>query len=167
MNLRVVAAAFGIGCLLAVIAVQTLRLGAEQTAHAETRAQHAEQLRAMFEAARLAEVAARAEEQRRSAALQKAADDATQALDRARADAAAAADAGQRLRDRLAAVASACRPAPSHPAAAAPGPAASAPADMLAYVQRRLDAAADGIAGHADAAATAGRACERSYDALR
>ena len=155
-----------VGCLLAAIAVQTLRLGAEQKAHADTRAGHAEQLRMLANAGRNAEAAARAEEQRRSAELQKVANEATHALDRARADAAAAAAAGQRLRDRLATVASACRAGPGDPVPAAPGPAASSPADLLAYVQRRLDEAADGIARHADAAGAAGRACERAYDSL-
>lgn len=166
MNPRIVIAAAVVGCLLAAIAVQTLRLGAEQTAHADTRAGHAEQLRVLAEAGRNAEAAARAEEQRRSAALQKVANEATHALDRARADAAAAADAGQRLRDRLASVAAACRAGPGDPAAAAPSPAASATGDLLAHVQRRLDEAADGIARHADAAAAAGRACQRAYQSL-
>jgi hypothetical protein len=78
---------------------------------------------------------------------------------------AAAADAGQRLRARLAAV-EAARCA-GDPAAAAGGPAAGASADLSADVHRRLDEAADGIARFAEQAAIAGGTCQRAYDALR
>lgn len=46
------------------------------------------------------------------------------------------------------------------------GETAAASADLLAYVQQRLDESADGIARYADEASIAGRACEASYDAL-
>ncbi len=78
---------------------------------------------------------------------------------------AAAADAGQRLRARLAAV-EAARCA-GDPAAAAGGPAAGATADLPADVHRRLDEAASGIARFAEQAAIAGGTCQRAYDALR
>ena len=87
-------------------------------------------------------------------------------LERARADAAAAADAGQRLRDRIAAITATCGRAASDPGPASGSAPAVATADLLADVQRRLGEAAQGIAAHADAARAAGLACERSYDAL-
>ncbi len=78
---------------------------------------------------------------------------------------AAAADAGQRLRARLAAV-EAARCA-GDPAAAAGGPAAGATADLSADVHRRLDEAVRGVARYADSARIAGELCAASYDALR
>jgi len=83
---------------------------------------------------------------------------------RERAAAAAAADAGRRLRARLTAIEA--RGCAADTAATAGGSAASTPADLRAIVQRRLDEAADGIGQYAGNAAAAGRACERSYDAL-
>lgn len=83
----------------------------------------------------------------------------------ARRDAAAAADAGQRLRGQINRLRAACIPA-GNPGAVPGGAATGAAGDVLADVQRRLDQAADGIAAFADAAAAAGRACERSYDTL-
>ena len=151
---------------LLLAGVQTWRLAGEQAEHADTRARHAEQVADLERASREAAQAARTEERRRTAEVQKAADEAHQALERARADAAAATDAGQRLRDRLASLTAACGRAAGDAGPAVSGPSAVATADLLADVQRRLDEAADGIARHADAARAAGLACQRSYDAL-
>lgn len=119
-----------------------------------------------YQARELAAVnAARAEEARRTAAVQKEADHARQDLTRAQADAAAAADAGQRLRAALAAARRSCPAAAGSPAAVGSPPADPAEG-VLADVQRRLDEAADGIAAHADAARIAGQACQRAYNAL-
>ena len=121
---------------------------------------------AEYQARELAAVnAARAEEARRTAAVQKEADHARQDLARAQADAAAAADAGQRLRAALAAARRSC-PAASGSPAAVGSPPADPTADLLERLQRRLDEAADGIAAHADAARIAGQACQRAYEAL-
>ena len=154
-----------VGALLAV-GLQTYRLASEQAAHADTRAQHAEHMANLERDAREAVLAARTEERLRTAEVQKAADEAHQALARARADAAAAADAGQRLRDRIAAITATCGRATSDPGPASGSAPAVAAADLLADVQRRLGEAAQGIAAYADAARAAGLACERSYDAL-
>ena len=119
-----------------------------------------------YQARELAAVnAARAEEARRTAAVQKEADHARQDLTRAQADAAAAADAGQRLRAAIAAARRSC-PAASGAPAAVGSPPADPAEGVLADVQRRLDEAADGIAAHADAARIAGQACQRAYNAL-
>ena len=82
------------------------------------------------------------------------------------ADASDASDAGERLRQRLAAITATCRVGASNPGSAAPGATAGAAGDMLADVQRRIDEATDGVAKFADKARTAGAACERSYRQL-
>jgi hypothetical protein len=163
--IRVLSAALA-GALL-IAGMQSYRLAAEQGSHAATRIAHAEQLAQLERAAREAEQNARAEEQRRAAAVQKVADETKYQLDRARADAAAAADAGQRLRDHIAGLTAACgRSAAGHTGPAASGAPAGGAADLLADMQRRLDAAAEGIARHADKASAAGAACERAYESL-
>ena len=156
----------GLLAAVAVAGVQSWRLASEQAAHAETRAQHALQIAELAKAARQAEADARAEEQRRTAEVQKAADEARQALARARADAVAAADAGDRLRKRIAAIIAASCAGPIGANASSGSAAADATAGMLADVQRRIDEAANGIAEFADRAHAAGRACESGYNAL-
>jgi hypothetical protein len=146
-----------------LLGFQSWRLMGEQRAHAETRADHAQQMQMMFEAAKLAGEQARAEEQRRAKALQEIIDDTESKLARARADAARAADVGQRLRERFSAVASSCGAGFGGSSAASAGPTASATAGVLADVQRRLDEVAGRIAGFADTAHAAGLACERAY----
>jgi hypothetical protein len=85
----------------------------------------------------------------------------------ARADHDRAVLAGNSLQQRVTALAARCRPADPVAAVGSPGPAASAPGDLLAYVQRRTDAAAQGIAEFADAARTAGELCALNYEAAR
>lgn len=146
---------------------QTHQLDGEKLAHAKTRQAHAEQVADLHRAGREAVEQARAEEQRRVEALQGVIDETEQKLARARADADAAADVGQRLRAQLSAtLAGSCRSAGGNPGAAGAGQATDATLDLLADVQRRLDEASDGIARHADEARAAGQACERSYRAL-
>lgn len=154
-----------IGALM-IAGLQTYRLALEQGAHAGTLHRHAEQLRAQEQHAREAVTKARAEDERRYNTLREIAENAQTELDRARADAAGAADAAGRLRQRIAALAAARCPAPGDTAAASSSPSADPAPDLLADVQRRLDEAADGVARHADHARAAGAACERSYDAL-
>jgi hypothetical protein len=76
----------------------------------------------------------------------------------------AAADAGRRLRDALAALRGAAQ-CPG--AAAAGGASAGTTAGVLADVQRRLDEAAERVARHADEARIAGLACQRAYEAVK
>lgn len=85
-------------------------------------------------------------------------------IEQAHADADAARNAGDRLRVEISRHRAACRS--GNPALAGSSAAAGTTGDLLAYVQLRLDEAADGIARHADEARAAGRACERAYDAL-
>ena len=164
MIARVLAAALAVAVLFA--GLQTYRLATEQRDHVATMAAHAEHIAGMERAAREAEASARAEEQRRTAEVQKVANEANEALERARADADAAADAGVRLRERVAQLTAACGRGSSHPGPATAGQAADTTADLLADVQRRLDEAANGIARFADQAHAAGDACQRVHGAL-
>ena len=152
---------------LALAGLQTYRLAVEQGAHARTQRDHAQQLGALERTAGEAVTAARAEEGLRFTALWEILNETQADRDRARADAAGAADAGVSLRRRIAALTAGCRAAASDSAPASSSPPADTTADLLADVQRRLDAAQDGIARHADEAHIAGRACERAYDALK
>lgn len=159
--------------LLVLLGWQTMRLSDAQEdlaregeAHQRTIAKHADERTQWERESRLAVEAARAEEQRRTAAVQKEADEAKSQLAQSRRDEAAARSAGERLRQRLAALAARACSAPGGAPAADGGAAAAAAGNLLADVQRRLDEAADDLARFADAAAIAGRACERSYNAL-
>lgn len=149
-----------------LLGFQSWRLMGEQRDHAQTKADHAQQMQMMFEAAKLAGEQARAEEQRRAKALEGVIHETESKLAQARADADRAVDAGQRLRQRLAELAGSCRGTTGDPTAAGAGQATGAADDLLADVQRRLDEAADQLARFADASHTAGLACQQSYDAL-
>lgn len=113
-----------------------------------------------------ATTAARTEEQQRAAKAQKVANETHEALEHARADAYAAADAGHRLRQQLARITASCRATPGDSAPATPGTPAEPSADLLADVQRRLDEAQDRIARFADEAYASGSACQRIHDQL-
>jgi hypothetical protein len=102
---------------------------------------------------------------RRERAQKEALNAKAKELEREAVARAAAVNAGRKLQLRLAALEN--RGCAADTGAASGSAAASAPADLRAYVQRRLDEAADGIAGYAGVAAAAGRACEASYDALK
>ncbi len=75
--------------------------------------------------------------------------------------------ASGRLSDRVATLAAASRATACRPTAARPSEAASDPADLLAFMQRRIDEAAGAIGSYADSAHIAGEACEASYETLR
>ena len=151
---------------LVLVGVQSWRLTNEQRDHALTQATFSVVMTKAAEAARAAEAAARIEEQRRVAALEGVIHETESKLAQARADADRAADAGQRLRQRLAELAGSCRGTTGDPTAAGAGTTTGSTGDLLADVQRRLDEAADQLARFADASHTAGLACQRSYEAL-
>lgn len=152
-------------------ALSAWQLASEREAHANTRTEHAEQIARMAHAAVQAEARHRKTEADLAAriledthATQARLDQSAAALAAARADGARLRDAEQRLRDQLAALATAsCGPAVAA-ASSGDGPAADAARNLLADVRERLDAATEGIAGFADAASAAGAACERAYD---
>ncbi|RQT71928.1 DUF2514 family protein [Burkholderia cepacia] len=106
--------------------------------------------------------AARAEEQRRTAAQQEIANDANQQRTAALADAFAARAAAGSLQQRVDQLVAAAR----HPAASAGGPATGGALDLLANVLGRADQRAGDLAEYADRARIAGQQCERYYDAL-
>lgn len=164
------AVAWGVGiivaALLAALGWQTHQLALERGSHAETRADHAGKIAEMERQAREAVNEARAEERRRVTALEKIVNETENQLALARSDNAAARDVGQRLRNQIAALTARCRAATGDTGTATAGSPADATGDLLAVVQRRLDEAADGIAGFADHAHRAGKACEQSYGAL-
>lgn len=85
---------------------------------------------------------------------------------RATADRAVRLSAADGLRSATAAIAARCSAAPGDPAASAVGPAASAPGDLLAYVQRRMGQAAAGVVDYADQLRPAAEQCAGDYDAL-
>jgi hypothetical protein len=144
--------------------------GAVQAARAEGRAQGAaEWAKANGEAARAAAAAAaahRATEQRREAAARKGIDDATLAVDRARADADRAGRAAAGLRDAARAAAARCGGAARHPTPAASGAPAASAGDLLADVLGLVEQAGRDMAAEADRRGIAGAACERLYDSL-
>lgn len=90
--------------------------------------------------------------------------DARNKLKTAQAALPAAAAAGDELRDRIAQLTSKCSTPASAPGAGTGSPTANPTNALLADVQRRLDKAAEELAGYADASSIAGQACELSYD---
>jgi hypothetical protein len=153
---------------LAFIGLQSVRLANERTAHSETRAEHANQRTDWQRESRVAVETARAEEQRRTAAVQKEANEAENARLVAESNAAAAADAGQRMRGQLAALTARLRSATSGPAAPAAGPGVegSDALDLLAGMLTRHSQELVDVGKYADRLRIAGQTCERSYDAL-
>ncbi|MBR8201701.1 DUF2514 family protein [Burkholderia vietnamiensis] len=127
---------------------------------------HADGTRATVVAAQKVQLAAvaaaRAEEQRRTAAQSEVAKDANQQRTAALADAFAARAAAGSLQQRVDQLVAAAR----HPAAAAGSPAAGDALDLLADVLGRADERAGELAEYADRARIAGQQCERDYDAL-
>lgn len=135
---------------------QTLKLGAERTAHAQTR-------EAIATATARQQADFRKQEQAWTATLERVRRDTRTQLAAAEIDGATATAAGDRLRQRLSQLA-VCSGTPAAPPVAAGSAPATATADLLADVQRRLDQAADQLARFADASHIAGQACERTYD---
>ncbi|WP_230586937.1 DUF2514 family protein [Bordetella hinzii] len=109
--------------------------------------------------------AARVEENRRTAAVERERDDAQKRAAVATADAAGARSELGRLRARADALARAA--ADSDPSTAAGGPAGADAVDLLSYMLGRVSNRAAELAGVADRARNAGLTCERAYDASR
>lgn len=119
---------------------------------------------------RLAEVigerAARQEEQRRATAQEEARAHAQEERTIANAGGAGADAAGQRLRDEGAKLAATISCPGTDTAAVARGQAATRAAMVLSDLLARADERAGELAKAYDAARSAGRQCEREYDAL-
>lgn len=150
-----------IGAVLAWTA-QAWRYGAEL---ADVQRQRAEDRDAQAQATVAAIEAARTEERRRTAAVEKARDDAQTLAAAAAADAAGARGERDRLRARANALASAA--AGRDPTLAAGGPAGAAAVDLLAHMLGRAVDRAEALAGVADRARIAGLTCERSYETVK
>lgn len=125
-----------------------------QRAQVQAQAEHAEQL---------AQDAA--ETKRRTKAIMETSDAATIRSQNDRAAADAARGAADRLRQRLAAVQADTRAVDTSTATGCQ--ATIAAADLHSQVLERVVSAARHLGEYADAAATAGQACERSYDTLK
>ncbi len=108
--------------------------------------------------------AARAEERRRTAAVEKARDDAQKQAATAAADAVVARDERDRLRAHANTLARAA--AGRDPAVAIGSPAGAAAVDLLAYMLGRAIDRAEALAGIADRARIAGLTCEGAYNGL-
>jgi len=127
---------------------------------------HADGVRTTVAAAQKAQfdavAAARAEEQRRTAAQSEIADNANQQRTAALADAFVARAAAGSLQQRVDQLVAAAR----NSTATAGSPAAGGALDLLADVLGRADQRAGELAEYADRARIAGQQCERDYDAL-
>lgn len=153
---------------VATSCTQSHRVEREQRKHAETREQHA-QVHADWEReARRATQAARDDERRRTAEVQKAANDADQARLVAEGNAVGARAAADRLQRQLATLAAQLSDArrDPDPAGAGPGVKGADALDLLTGMLARHSAELVDVGEFADRLLIAGQACERSYDAL-
>lgn len=142
--------------------VQGWRYGAEI---ADIERDHAKEKSDQAHATVVAIEAARTEERRRTAAVEKARDDAKKQTANAVAAAVRARAEHERL---LAHVNALARTAVDRdPAAAVGSPAGASAVSVLAYVLGRVSDRATELAGVADRARIAGLTCERSYDQVR
>jgi len=132
---------------------------------ARSEATHAAERDAQAQATVAAVEAAREEGKRRTAAMEKARDDATKQAAAAAADAAGARAERDGLRIRANALARAA--VSRDPAAADGSPTGAAAIDLLAYMLSRVSDRAEELAGVADRARIAGLTCELTYDEVR
>lgn len=154
--------------LAAIAALQSWRLASEQRAHADTRTTHAEQRTDWEREARRATETARAEERRRTAEVQKAADEADQSRLVAEGHADDARAVAERLRGQLAALAARLRGATQHapPAVAGPGVRGADALDLLTGMLARHSAELVEVGEFADRLRIAGLTCERIADSV-
>lgn len=133
---------------------------------AECKRLHAADREAAATAARAAEAAYRTTEARRAQALQEITDAAHLDATTARADADRVRAALERLRRHLATAPADGGGAAAYPTLAAGSPPAVTTPDLPADLLGRLGGAAGELAAYADAARTAGTACERAYQSV-
>lgn len=146
---------------------QTWRLSQERRAHATTLIEYSHQVAVLEQAARDTSEKYRRQEKQWQDAINEVANDADQQIALAQRDAADARTTGQRLREQYGrAVTALVDRAAQAPGAAGAGPAASETGRVLTDVQRRLDEAADAIAGFADQSFNAATACWAASGAL-
>ncbi|MFC0260781.1 hypothetical protein CEY09_30835 [Achromobacter marplatensis] len=158
------AAALAVGALIAgsgAWKAQSWRFGAEIS---DLKREYAEAREADSQATLTAIEAVREEERRRSAAVEKARDEAIKQAAAAAADAVGARTERDRLRSRANALASAA--VARDPTAADGSPTRAAAVDLLAYMLGRVSNRATELAGIADRARIAGLTCESLHDSL-
>ncbi|CCJ48978.1 Phage related conserved hypothetical protein [Bordetella parapertussis Bpp5] len=109
--------------------------------------------------------AVREEGRRRTAAVEKARDDAQELAAAAAANAVGARAERDRLRTHANALARAA--VARDPDAADGSPTGASAVDLLAYMLSRVSGRAEALAGVADRARIAGLTCERAYEAVR
>lgn len=167
MNLvATVAAAAGLA-LVAAVTVQTVRLGAAQKTVLRMEAARAAEVAAAERAKSAAITSVREAEQAISKTIAGALTDERKKSEALADDLRGTAAARDRLRDEARRLAASCgRPRPASPAAAASGPAADAPGDLLADMLVRMDAHGRELAEYADRVRIAGETCVASYEAL-
>lgn len=153
--------------LVALGAAQTARLSSARLALAGEQRDRATERVSMEQAARAQAERFRATEQEWKDAQNENAVIARKARDLANLGAAAADGASERLRDRAAILAAACRGPARSAAAVAAGSAASAPGDVLADMLGRLGEAGRIVARYAESASISGEQCAADYQALR
>lgn len=134
--------------------------------HAGHRADVAQAALMAERTARQQEAAARLTETKHAQRLQENLDAEHIARLAVEADARRADAAAGSLRERARQLAAASRCPATDSAAAAGGPAAAAPGDLLADLLERVDEAAGQVGRYADQARLAGATCERAYRAL-
>lgn len=142
--------------------VQGWRYGA---AIADIERDHAKARDTQAQATVAAVEAARTEERRRTAAVEKQRDDAQKQAASAAGDAARAHAERRRLLERADALADAA--AGRDPTLTDGSPAGADAVDLLAYMLGRVSFRAEQLAGIADRARIAGLTCERVYDQVR
>ncbi|MFM9424323.1 hypothetical protein RCH10_000751 [Variovorax sp. GrIS 2.14] len=151
---------------LALLGVRAVQISGARAVVAEARLDLANYKTTAAESARIAEHGERAEEARRVGEQRKALNDAAKETDVKTTELATAVADRQRLLGRIAAYSAAARRASEDRTPLPSGASASGAIGVLADVLGRCDLRAQRLAEIADARGIAGRACERSYDAL-
>jgi len=167
MNPLAIAGAVGVGLLVTLLGVQTVRLSHEQAAHEATKTAFAEHRTIAARAALAQNEAFEAQASGWRQAQQENALAHRTYVDELLRDNAGLRAAGDKLRARTDQLRAAAGQAPRDPGAEPSSPTASEAADLLAYVSRRIDEAAERIGEFAEGAHGAGQLCERDYDALK
>lgn len=146
--------------------VKEVQVHDARAAAADTRAELANYKATAAEAGRLVARARTLEVERINSEQRKAVDEAAKETRIALGDLATARSAGDRLRKQIAVYAGAARRANERASALERSAATSDPIGVLANVLGRCSQRVEVLAGYADRARIAGKACERSYDAL-
>ncbi len=152
---------------LATNCVSRNQLVSERLAHQTAKADFADERAGKALELAAAEAAYRKKEQGWQTEKEGIINDAQTKLKTAKAALPAAVAAGDELRSRIAQLTSKCSGPSTAPSPGPGSPPTNATDALLADVQRRLDAAAEELAGYADASRIAGQACELSYDKSR